>query len=1167
MVQVKNSQELVFSLLSVDPERGALYSAPQGDGLWTGFYLPNSVSFPNAMNLEESWSFRGDESRTGGCYLFSNDPPEEPEGLLTFLAEQVEKMQSCEGHRTNRWILWLDLQDQERPVLSCSLGFTHSRRSKKGIVPCETTFSSGMLVLEISGWSPVASLVMDTDAGCLVLKPGRDGRIKMDYKDQRLYRELKEIRILLTGQSLGALRTVAQAKVSRLGLTMEDTGGLIRTGIRFDYRVRSRNALQTLHFPVFGSRISHEEKPFEFEIHLNPLYPTGRILTEFRFLKADRNSQLQSAFRTDFGYKVTLSPLQEESSFAMQGQGYNGTYFVPCGPYRLDMEHPEDCSTQNLRMMCGLSGTETISFVPGDVMVFHPGMPAYAPLFPVPEPADSPFITLSVPDLPRLNAKTTTAWVTVVGISSGTPVYVSQPAEATMYAKGKGIHDASKWPLALGYDPIRAGVLEREQYPFPMAPYAYGPECLVEDCEDKEDVPLLFERQVLLQTRKKHISKGQRFLLQDFVPGSAVRKTTTPQGMLLDVDEEENWCKLLLARTCDPTADPCKKELYLESVFGKLREALQNSKLFLVITKALQPEHVGKFHNKTSIAGWPFELRTGEKQQYGNYSNVLIFKFGKGAVSELVKHPEQWTNGPHLNETENEELYAVSAWLQHYIESSPEKDEFFRHFHEVVSDENWNGILSLNCDLELGAFPSELKGLLAGMDTHGFRAHHLGVNVNYVAEKKGGTDDNGGIDVQEDSSLFGLINYIDPVYKQRGMNHKAVPVFGQDDFDFKVLALRVLFLNSEIKNFHCLLQLTVNRLLEQHVNCVTSLNDPATHNDDQTCEPTIKSILFHGHCEIRGGIPTYRFYTPAVNSLEFIRGNMLFRADIIQASFSSWVQPDSQLVHARFLLEGHIHCTKIEGVDLLSYGSVEGESGSYISFSNLSLGLTHDVSREIRSPMTLDCDALQLKLNECKPRPGSLCHGFPLKLKRLLCGTEGSRSLERMGYLPILLRWEQAIPATAPKLLSVQEGWAGLEFELDLGSGGMLAENTDFTSTFIIAWSATEGPVHARIPRYPIYLGIRLPGGGEKSKQFRLQDVLQLSIDDVHLVCNAKAQLPTYRLELMNLGIQYLNFQFPPRGSTNVALFGNPKAEESTTEIGWYAAYAKDNETECREGF
>ncbi|MBV6679498.1 hypothetical protein [Bacillus thuringiensis] len=1171
-----------FLRVASDPKEGALYYHTEGEGHWVGYLLleRGEENQPANISLTDSWQKSTLNTSYGGSYLFCSSEPTDKVEFLRKIIKEIKSLEFCRQENALRFFLWCDLTDPKNPVIKNYIQFMKNPTKVEGDISCDSEIKVNLTQLNISKrWGDTVKISLDHNNAEFTIEAHEFSFIRWIYKGSTVGKKMKKVRLRMTKEDSGALLFEKAATVNSLGLNVENKT-IIQVGIRYFFFSTIEKRMKSQHFSVLKERLQQPNKPFDFEVSFNPLYPLGQVYTAFRFinLEGQEKSTIKSFFRTDFCHNISLTPQEKQTGFVLQGHAEveDSYHFVPNGPFIMGMESNIDQANVIKHLLCGLSGTETISFKLGDVMAFHPDQCAFASAFPLKSTMEERFFNDVPNDQKWLQEEYVTAWVTIhAGSSHSINEYISQPKDATLYAKGRGVHNPSSHPLALGYDQLKIANLPMIQNPYPLVPYAKPDRQRFNHFTYQEITD--FERYVILPTRKKQIIDNEQPTLRDerfpCIEGTNVRKTTTPQGLLVDVDDNQNWHKLLLARI----QRGINEELSFNCVIGKLKEAFLTPNLFLVITNNLS-DYVRNFDNTISITGWPFVINNGsDKDSYGDYSNIIIFKFCKGKMRDLVETPLQWTNADDFNNTEKEELFAVSAWLREYLDSAQkEDDEFFKDFNKIVNDPNWYGILILKVDMATKELPEQLKGLLAGMNGDLFKAHHLGINVNYVAEPGPSmTEEDGEIGIQEDSSMFGLINYIEPAYEQRGMNNKAIPAYSKEYYDFKVLSLRVLFKNSQIQNFTSLVQLTVAKLFEETVSCVTSINKPDDSSDDQNCEPTITSILFNGTYENREGVPSYQFRTSSANYC-YLKSNILHYIEIVAAEFQSQKIRDG-VIQAKFLLSGYMNFQEIKGVDIFSFGSIPDnvDRTQMLPFTNLVLHMEYDETLKKRSEIQYDSSTIQFHLEGNKPRPHSLCHGFPLKFKRLISGRDEADHPDKLGYLQVQIQLknydsDNMIPEYINEFA---KGWTGFEFELDLGSGGLLAKDSDFISYILLAWSATTVPIEPKmsidqvVPRYNIYLGIRLPGGGEKSKLFNLQEVLQLSIDDIQLLCDVTdPKKPVFSLQFTNLALQFLNMKFPPSGTTNFLLFGNPDLSSSNQEVGWFAEYTKKNGNNCEEG-
>src|SRR5262249_8980374 len=213
-----------------------------------------------------------------------------------------------------------------------------------------------------------------------------------------------------------------------------------------------------------------------------------------------------------------------------------------------------------------------------------------------------------------------------------------------------------------------------------------------------------FEQQILNRFRKQRISEIAAGNPAPPPGPPRLINTTTPQGLVAIIDGL-NWRSVLLAQNEG-------NRLEFINLGNSLRDALQSNQLFLVATLAAP---LGQFLHDITIAGWPFNINVGEGSSANDYRNVLIFKFGRGAIKDLVADPKAWTAPSVFNQSPDH----LSLFLQNYItsaETSAEKNYRFKKFVNLVSNPAWEGILALRVTVGVNKFPDDLKGLLAGID-------------------------------------------------------------------------------------------------------------------------------------------------------------------------------------------------------------------------------------------------------------------------------------------------------------------------------------------------------------------------------------------------------------------------------------------------------------------
>lgn len=886
---------------------------------------------------------------------------------------------------------------------------------------------------------------------------------------------------------------------------------------------------------------------------------------------------LSTYYLTGLGYPVELMPY---SNFTTNGVSINYPtqdsallvlsersphdpsdtwYLSPQGAYSLTM----DISYQSLvdinkqmQLMCGLASTECISFTPqfvdtsngntvsgtGDWLYYSVVENAFAPQFPI---QGTQNVVGSNTTQQWLGNNFITSWVGVVLANTAkTPVvYHAQPQGGALFS-----------PLTNATSPLfnhfntGSGVLSmaKENIFFPLVPYGSASATPATGVDIS-----LFEKQILNPARKAIIAK---VISTEKIPASppitnslfATNSTggissTSPQGFYVSVNQQTGvWDVLQLASNQFMTnADTLSKVFNLQFTPASptLQTALQSNQLFLVISynKTLDDgtQVLANFSNEMEIAEWPFNLRVPTKPVNGRYNNVIIFKFCHGKLIDKVQNIQGWNMPDMFNDTTNNGLPNLSMWLQQYIQNGMDKytvlgDTDYYKFYNIATQENWQGVIALGVDISVQDFPKELQGLLAGIDLKRFYAHHFGIDVSIV------NNSNGNVGMQPTSSLFGLIDYEDQTFEALGGTPAAyqaqAPINGAVDYDFTVLKLKVVFVNSKIYNYNSYLALTVNKLFGETVN-------PSNREN---------LLILTGTYENHNGVPSYTFTNTADNVLNLVNQNIITDVEIVKASFVTIVPQDgttSNLVQSQFTFWGFINYNYLSGFDLFSFGAEQGDttpSFSGLSYSNLYIDLSFSLDTPTTKTFTFDITHMSFDIGQSTPREDSLYAHFPLQLSGITSG-DANYTPTSQGYLAV------SIPS-----LQQQQGvtgqWYGLVFNLNMGTLGSLASSAGFNSTFMMAWSV--GGTGA-------WAGVRLPGVNPQAPSFSLQGILKLNIGTILLEKATGTTGIAYLMKINNIALKLFSLSFPPGGNISFMLFGNPGTDAQPESLGWYGAYVK----------
>jgi hypothetical protein len=431
--------------------------------------------------------------------------------------------------------------------------------------------------------------------------------------------------------------------------------------------------------------------------------------------------------------------------------------------------------------------------------------------------------------------------------------------------------------------------------------------------------------------------------------------------------------------------------------------------------------------------------------------------------------------------------------------------------------------------------------MICGINLKNFNAHHFGIEVNRV-------NDSGAITMEKQSSLFGLISYIDPAYgaqMAQGVDPNApiLPTPGPV-YDFKVLSLQVLFENTAIKDFSSKVQLTMNNLF----------SDKVIGTNNQYGFKQLNTVVLNGVYQDHNGTAVYVFDNKDDN-LFYFDSNLLKNVEITQIQFNTLTtDPNAVAIQSCFTMSGYLNFGIMNGsaegysLDAFSFGdSVTMQHGLYYSNLNINMGFN------LNNPtaVTYAFDAAQIAFNSSQSlaRAAALYPNFALQINNLVSGNDDSTPAG-MGYLTL------SLPGINASGLS--GNWYGLQMTLNLGTPGELDGSLGFNATLLIAWSPGTNSV---TPSYNALIGIKLPGTSSNAKLLSLQGLLKLTIDKLRLeyILNADPLLPgSYLLTLTNIALKFLGIvKLPPGGNTNFLLFGNPNPGATSKSLGWYAAYNK----------
>lgn len=887
-------------------------------------------------------------------------------------------------------------------------------------------------------------------------------------------------------------------------------------------------------------------------------------------------------------------------------------HIVPDGVFVLQITPPPSHGVGNPpwtpteRLVCGMSGIEYAGLPqPGGCrIVFSGGHPAFVPgaAKGVPSPANpTPLVALG--------GTATTAWAAVLPPDGqvGVVNYFSQPEQAPLYG-------SAQVQLGKANDPPPSvqGFIYFTELPsaqigaadngptFPIAPYRGVAPTDVDAARRIEAAGVAPAR------RQQILPNAQHGITAAVTPTRSV----TPQGLVVDWDYSDPtvWTDVVLGNDVDPVSGHATL-LQLTSVHSALRTALQTNRLFLIgacpgvfqqggsvayrpgpdtfasliaqdpadpvwpIVSAwyktngysashdeaafratvqsipgvtLDEAHFAALRRlagllRAEISGWRFQFSpwswtqgTDDVCSVGSPGTLMLMKYAPGMLSVLAADPATWTWAAVATfggSTDAVRLKLAATIVDARARRSAANGAASPYDHfldEVVDNPNWSGVLVLGCPIPLDELPGPLQCLAAGIDASRFAAHHIGLNA--TAFQVGA----GSIELSQ-TSMFGLIDYRD----DKELHLDPTPEAG---FAYKVQRLTVEFANSAIRGFSSRVALLAPRLF----GSVITLRDTVRGNS------ILMDGVFQKPADAKSDADGAYVFRIVQANLYDVSDSVITTIAVRSAGFSTIAPADAgdpaAIVHAQFRLGGAITFSDLAAFDILSYGPASDgtDPASELAFDNLLINLSFPLHNPQTAPVFTE-EADKITVNAASPpRTQSLANRFPVKLSALVGVPEtGGQAPADLGF----------VPADTPIANSrIAAPWWGVAYELDLGTTGALSSGSALTMTVVAAWTA-KGP---RDDTPPLYIGVRLPGLKELvGASLPFESFLRLGFRNIKFTTYDVGKDRAYLMRLRRFSISALGISFPP-GNIDVVLFGNPNGDK--TKIGWYAAYAADED-------
>ncbi|TKC87270.1 hypothetical protein FAZ69_18225 [Trinickia terrae] len=1184
----------VLYLQIADPEGNptALYETRQAGSVgWAGYLVTAAVdSLPPTIGLTDSLTGPYD-----GAYIFCVERPaildSDPAGFAQQLNTYIRS-----SITTNRAFFWL--QSSEAPYFGtfANYGFQFGQNFNSWVVNTNMNAVIGAnLIFNVQN---SLNLSVDEANAQLVLSyPVLTNPLVNLQTGTTIIAQATNVRmqVPVAGTSTGC--GVFNASLSTATFFAAAPKGLPQ-GLQYAYLADSAD--QTLFFPVFS--IEGMPATLETQFSMDPSDPVNTVLDAAALAAGCLRSgmvlsgkpALPGGYVTQQGNAVTLTPVgagagdvtppAQAGGFACaslspvaSAPGSRNVYMAPAGTYGVSTASVPDGA--NLGLLGGLFGSEGIVFPSyqaaapqNSLLCFVPSQPAYAPSFPY-QPASLQQSGSGSLQADRLTGVYETAWATVLAPGGTATIYRAEPEGSPLYGVPAGAQQDASPPILTSAPPVLP-FTGSTGAPFPLIPYSLTP-----DAAAAAETMTNYESQIVAPTRKQIITaQAQETLLARASVRSGARLaaedgdappyqySTSPQGFLVTSDAATGaYLNVLLGQSLDDAGGYLPFS-FSQPISDPLESAFQTNQLFLV---AVNPANLGTFDSTSEIAGWTFSAPVGQGVSASSYSNVLILKFCSGALTERVKNPNLWTEPQSFSlvagtaESAASIAYAgLAQWLQAYLDAAIAKADsgdssapFYRNFADLVQDPGWNGVIVLNATLSESDLPDEIAGLAAGIDFSEFSAHHFGFTVSRVLADPSAVPP---LSMQGESSFFGLIDYEQPSYAQNlanGVNPEVpVSVSVSGDFQFTVLQLQSLFVNSRLANFQSRVQLSVSKLFGSSVTQTVSNAAPGVASGSPM--PVNAIVLDGSYVAQSGGDSTAGSYVFQQTQTTVFQTN----SNALQAVAFNHVQfntlsSDSVSTVSRFIVWGKFDFVSLSAndgspFDVLSFGSVPDtpalQLGAGLAFSNLTITLSSPNATPNVQSFAVSTSNLGYDLASSTARAGSLFPNFGLQLKSFISSAP-NETPATYGFLPA---------SSSLNLTTLGDSWQGVVYRVTMGGPGALASAAGFDSELLLAWSASAA---AGKSAYSVFIGLSLPGASPGAKLFSLQGVFKVAVGSIALI-RQKVEGSSdygYCLRLSDIGLKILGIaKLPPDATIQFFLFGDPG---NTGSLGWYAAWVTND--------
>lgn len=1144
---------------------------------WVGYISGKDCKLGDIATLEEIWT------DLTGVYIIL---PEAPDDFVVFTSSLKKYLMDNPVK-----FVWVKEPNNDLTIENiCSLSAIYQNNTNTWGVSSPATFSlnSSYHLLINSGCE--ITLCTDSEKECFKFSGN-----SINFKSNNyLYPSKTDPEFLLNSENLGTF----QFDIELIN-GWKERGDMSILGVKLCYSLLDPNSINkktsSMDMPLLKQMDSSIiDMALSMDI-LNPMV-AERTFLSFKPLKSDIFPKFQSSLSTTKGYNIHLAPAVMDNklwsgrlAFGKTPQYCNNDeinnsynyHLSPDGLFSISIDAPQDSNPMEYQFMLGISGTESVDIKGNNIplLFYKAGQPAF-------------ISTLKDGSLGLLTVEGTTSYGTILPSESKDDgyTYFAQPIQAPLFkvssSKNRENLDFHQMPggkLPLATDNIQV---------MPMGAYKWvKPNDL--------DLVKMLEDQVFSKERRKIIplptKKGNKIKLlkSDANPHLAV----TPNGLVAKLTDDKNyWRGIVLGNM----PDSVHKEIQFTEVKTEFQKGLQANQLFFVVSNAetfmeqssvqyqLTEENIKQLtidgvstdfltiirnaykvlptqiyndedsflkpypkndgtnkdyiNNKklflaitglliTDMDGWTFRLSPRSWRTDKNSPTIMLFKFCNQSITNLIKVPNSW-GWQEAAWDSNHSLTKTKGILSQIVKYAKERnslklanDPFSDFYSDVLNNPMWNGVLFLNAPIDNSDLPQELEFISAGINDSEFYAHHIGFSVTPFTPKSGGLE-------LKQTAAFGLIHYND---REDLVASETVP------FGYKTMQLQVQFANAHISSFSAKVELMINDLFGSPL----SNQEPARGNN----------LIMLGSLQKSGGTPSYSFFLIGENKYN-VQNAALLGVEILSIDLKTGGKGELDTIVTQFTLTGNMRFVDFENFDLYSFGpsikADESKVDGYLRFSGLDIIMTFNRYKPEIQNFIVNQGATAFDLINSRVRESSLVDNFPLILSNFIVSPnlakEGDpvsgQSPEDMGYTSISCPIDQT---------PMGGGWAGLVFDLDLGTLGALAGSSGLKVSLLTAWAPGSSTGDK-----PVYLGLKIPSIPAIGGSIPIQGVLKIGFRSFEFsTYSTKDNKIGYILALNRFALSILSFSFPP-GNNSLKIFGAPGDEKSS--VGWFAAYDDGSE-------